>query len=644
MTDISDLKLRFLGSLVEQLGAQMYPSATATIAELISNAWDADARNVWVTIPLGHRWSDGDEIVVIDDGVGMTHDQVRDAYLHVGRKRRVADDTDTSASGRPLHGRKGIGKLAAFGTARILDFFSVSHDSNTPTRFRMDYDDIRHLDHTDDYQVTETTDATPLQSPNGAPISHGTRIRLSGLRLKRALNDGQFRRSMARRFAVLATDMQIIINGKPLARFEIDVQFRFPPHAVPDDAVPVEDGWAMSDVEGKPVKWWIGFTDKPLQDESLQGVSVLARGKMVQRPFLFQTTQGATGQLGQQYIVGEVQADWLDSGRDIEDDHIQANRDQLQLENDELEPFVEWGRGLLKWALAEWNAQRKARLVEQVDLSPELDAILRSFTSKERVNLLRVRDQLADAVGLSSDDLLDAMQSIANAYGDSAIRQMWDEIDDEAPDVQTRIWKIIHDFGLIDARRNLTLINTRLDAIDRLKRYVHEGASEVPDIHEHIKKNAWLVDPRWHLMDDEVNVESLGISYVREKGTGRDIDFIFALQQSSPPITDHIVVVEIKRARDSHKQIHRANTEEVNKFHQYALAAANHFRSSTSPPRVTGMMIAQGYTEQATNTRRSLETTREVELAFRTWDEVIRDSERLHRGWLSVEQRRAEPT
>ena len=42
------LKLRFLGALIEQLGAQLYPSATATVAELISNAWDAEANTVWV--------------------------------------------------------------------------------------------------------------------------------------------------------------------------------------------------------------------------------------------------------------------------------------------------------------------------------------------------------------------------------------------------------------------------------------------------------------------------------------------------------------------------------------------------------------------------------------------------------------------
>ena len=85
------LVLRFGGSLVEQLGAQLYPSVTATVAELISNAWDADAKNVWITIPFGQQWSDSSEILVMDDGNGMTHSQAQEMYLIVGRKRRLSN-------------------------------------------------------------------------------------------------------------------------------------------------------------------------------------------------------------------------------------------------------------------------------------------------------------------------------------------------------------------------------------------------------------------------------------------------------------------------------------------------------------------------------------------------------------------------
>ena len=122
--DNEPLKLKFSGALVEQLGAQLYPSATATVAELISNAWDADAHNVWVTIPFGQSWTEGDEIVVLDDGHGMTRAQAQSRFLIVGRKRRLQDG-GKSPGGRDVHGRKGIGKLAAFGTAEVLDCVTV---------------------------------------------------------------------------------------------------------------------------------------------------------------------------------------------------------------------------------------------------------------------------------------------------------------------------------------------------------------------------------------------------------------------------------------------------------------------------------------------------------------------------------------
>ena len=134
-----DLELKFGGRLVEQLGAQMYPSATATVAELISNAWDADAKNVWVDMPFGD-WGGG-EIVVIDDGVGMGMREADEHYLVVGRNRRATGEQRTPG-GRLIHGRKGIGKLAAFGTASILEVRTRRTDS-PPVAFRLDYDKIR---------------------------------------------------------------------------------------------------------------------------------------------------------------------------------------------------------------------------------------------------------------------------------------------------------------------------------------------------------------------------------------------------------------------------------------------------------------------------------------------------------------------
>lgn len=640
MSDTSDLKLRFLGSLVEQLGAQMYPSATATIAELISNAWDADAKHVWIEIPLGERWDPTKTITVIDDGIGMSHEDARDAYLHVGRRRREADGKDTSPGNRKLHGRKGIGKLAAFGTAGILEFASLHEGQDT--RFRLDYEQIRQVEAGADYQVEEPQDNSPLTRPDHTELIHGTRIRLQALKLRRALNEDQFHISMARRFALLASDMTISINGKNLERFNIDVEYRFPEHGIPEGLSPDVDGWVQDLVDDKPVRWWIGFTAKPLQDQSLQGVSVLARGKMVQRPFLFARSQGVTGQLGQEYLVGEVQADWLDEGATVETDHIQANRDQLQLEDPELEPFLEWGRERLQWALKHRNdLRRKARQDEALEI-PELKELFSVFTNSEKRRYAGIADQVSRIPEIERQDTINIMQSIVDARDDVQIRKMWEEISELDENFQPQLWHIINRFGLIDARRNWTVISARLEAIDQLKQHVTMGAPEVPDIHDHIKQHPWLIDPRWHLYDDEVNVEQWGISYKRDLGSGRDIDFVmFGLQMTQPSPSDHVIVVEIKRARHEDGGVRAANEAEVNKFHQYVLAAVNHFRTSSEPPRVTGLMIAQAFTENADRIRRSLQTTQEADLSFKTWDEIIRQTERLHRGWLAVESRRA---
>ena len=55
-------ELRFIGALVEHLGSQLYPSATETVAEFISNAWDADATNVLgqdsIRSVLEYAWCD----------------------------------------------------------------------------------------------------------------------------------------------------------------------------------------------------------------------------------------------------------------------------------------------------------------------------------------------------------------------------------------------------------------------------------------------------------------------------------------------------------------------------------------------------------------------------------------------------------
>ena len=64
------LYLRFHGRIIDSLGIQMYQSPVAAIAELIANAWDADASTVDIQLPA--NLTAGAEISIVDNGLGMT--------------------------------------------------------------------------------------------------------------------------------------------------------------------------------------------------------------------------------------------------------------------------------------------------------------------------------------------------------------------------------------------------------------------------------------------------------------------------------------------------------------------------------------------------------------------------------------------
>ncbi len=94
--------------ILELLGPHLYTNIYFVLAELIANAYDADAHNVYII-------EKDDRIVVEDDGSGMSY---RDGdianYLRVAAETRSESDNILTASGvRKRMGRKGVGKLAA---------------------------------------------------------------------------------------------------------------------------------------------------------------------------------------------------------------------------------------------------------------------------------------------------------------------------------------------------------------------------------------------------------------------------------------------------------------------------------------------------------------------------------------------------
>ena len=92
------------------LGKNLYSNAANAISELVANALDAKAPEVYVYIDMSDKKRS--VIEIMDNGSGMDYTDLADKYVWIGRNKRT--DTDlNSADKKTVMGRKGIGKLAA---------------------------------------------------------------------------------------------------------------------------------------------------------------------------------------------------------------------------------------------------------------------------------------------------------------------------------------------------------------------------------------------------------------------------------------------------------------------------------------------------------------------------------------------------
>src|ERR1700733_13820399 len=98
---------------IDHLGRGQIADAPTAISELWKNAYDAYARNVALHIFDGSP----DVAAILDDGVGMSRQDVLERWLVIGTESKIEefDSTPTDTLGlsvRPRQGEKGIGRLS----------------------------------------------------------------------------------------------------------------------------------------------------------------------------------------------------------------------------------------------------------------------------------------------------------------------------------------------------------------------------------------------------------------------------------------------------------------------------------------------------------------------------------------------------
>jgi len=117
---MKEYKLNIDPRILELLGPSLYTNIYYVLAELIANAYDADARNVYII-------ANTDDITVEDDGLGMSYAKGDIAkYLNVGGITRASKaEARTPSLNRFRMGRKGVGKLAALSVSENVHIKTI---------------------------------------------------------------------------------------------------------------------------------------------------------------------------------------------------------------------------------------------------------------------------------------------------------------------------------------------------------------------------------------------------------------------------------------------------------------------------------------------------------------------------------------
>ncbi|WP_239485695.1 ATP-binding protein [Micromonospora humidisoli] len=528
---------------IDKLGIKLYDRVTAVLAELIANSYDADAEKVEITLPWGVFLSSSGsktgpadtlidvssaddlpgsgtfaappqsplvayedaqpvvatyEITIVDDGHGMTADELNRHYLSVGADRRKRTGSDKSRDKlRPVMGRKGIGKLAPFGICQTVEVITAGGEES-PRGYRVSHIVMKLA------EMLADTDAEYNPEPGELDGTYkeesGTTIKLRDFFRKRVPSREELDRQLCARFGLTRDDWKVTIydslsSGAPFELGTLKIDYLEDTQIdLSGRPVPYEDTFL-------PVTGFVAYARKPYKDPAMAGVRIYARGKIVAQTRDFDIGAGFTGEFKMRsYLVGEIHAEWLDQ----EDDLVRSDRQDIIWASDQGEALRSWGQRLIKelgkqaekaLSKEKWtDFKQKAQLDKKLGKISAKEPELRDSVN-EAAKLL-VKD--VDPEALEDQDHVDRIADLAIAIAPH--RTLLGTLREVAETTATTIDAVMVLFQrarLLEMYSLGQVAEERLDVIAKLEELVADRSTLERPLQELIEQAPWILAPEW---------------------------------------------------------------------------------------------------------------------------------------------------
>jgi hypothetical protein len=526
-------------AVIESLGINLYSNAAAVVAEMVANAWDAEANEVAI------EWnSDNDTIIVEDDGIGMTRDELNNHFLRVAYKKREDAGTSSPELKRPYMGRKGIGKLSVFSLANEITVSSSKEGEKNSFRIKL-------KDLTEKIKIHQPYYPEVVTPPDDLG-EHGTRIALTNLRSKRAsISVKALRRRLARRFDTLRLQMDIkevqaaqlqeaseelkekskhrfniSINGTPVTYNDredlqrLEYVWKLGDYEITQDKTPkVKKSWTLDDVivdssRDWRLEGWFGTVSKPddLNDqddenESLRNIIILARNRPIQEGILDKLN---FNRIFGNYVTGQIVAEFLDLD-DGSSDIATSDRQRLIEDDERVVKLTRKLRDLFMKASDQWSEQRpKDQLKKATERYPEVSEWVESQPADRR-NAARKLMKTIAGLHLDSektDQRISLYKAGILAFERIGVDNAINDLDRLSTGLRAEelLPLLAHTRSYEDALY-LQILRSRLEAIESLEKLIDDNEKEKV-LQNHLFNNMWLFDPSWERATADTDMEA----------------------------------------------------------------------------------------------------------------------------------------
>ena len=487
-----ELELSFDINTINHLGVKLYSTIPPMLAELVSNAWDADAHNVWIRVS-----NEDKKIEVTDDGVGMSFDELNDKFLKVGRNRRIELNEDTTADGRKVLGKKGLGKLSMFGIGPSITVSSVK--DNMITSFKMDYD-----------LISTEPNYKPEMIRTEEPIEKhsGTTILIESIRRKANFDLASIENGLRTRFHIFSSDFAVHINDEitidtPEAEDE-SYQFTW---IFPDDfeeELKTKSNELMEFASSNRISGHICTAETPLRKE-LQGIVLFSRGKLVQENKTFDK-RGNDNFFS--YMTGSFDVDFIDE--DLEIDNCSTDRKSLAWDNSDNDALIQLTESIVAIAQKKWRMQRKEAKKKKIsDRGHDIDKWVKSLNKAEQPLARKLTTAIIENDSISEEQAYEYVGYIKDMYGFQSFRDFTAQLDEMESLGNNDAIKLLTDWNIIEAKEYAKIATGRMATIEQFDKYIQNNASENKVIQKFLEEFPWLLDPKMEKFEREVTYTNL---------------------------------------------------------------------------------------------------------------------------------------